>query len=570
MRHLLPAIGLLLLVQTAGAQSAAHLCGNLLGAERFAPAIEALKAERRAGIAPARKGMSPPDIGDRQSFRVYLWSSNSWANREFELRDKTDLYYAWVEVANLGQMQDSELAAIREAMVVRTPTGSISTTQGVMANAHDVFGTPPDVDGDGIVDFLFYDIDNANVGGFVHPSDLTADQPGNGRDVLHLDVLQSVSFMPRLIAHEYVHLIHFNYEFDPETFISEGVAEYGMVVNGYTSDTFGYLALPTEHKRGLFSWRDINEDGVGRDYDRGRLFFSYIADQLDPSLPGEVVRNERKGAAGVDSVVTRAGRPLAAVIADFHTANLVDDPAVDERFGYTRSFSAPLVVTPDFRIETTTAETTPEASPEDRISVEGGAVHYIHFDELANLTLDFDAYAPPVVVAIQPGILDDIRTRLRGRVVATREDGSLEWHDVPPSRQSFRLTGNFIDVTLIVTSVSPIKEARYALDASWGAFGSASTSAESGQELPGGFSVRSVYPNPATGSASVTLETGQATPVRVYLVDALGREVREVHRSLLAAGEHVFRIDTNGLPSGAYLLVAEGTTRHAKPITVLR
>ncbi|NNE70846.1 MAG: T9SS type A sorting domain-containing protein [Rhodothermales bacterium] len=557
-----------------GLRHNAPYCGTLLEAPEFREAYERWVAKgltrgANEGSNVAAKSASPPDVGDRQNFFVYIYATGNFVEREFELRDKTDLYHAWVAVADLAQLSDSELEAIRRAMISETPQGSVDPGLGVMANNHAVFGSPPNVDGDGIVDFLFYDIDNQNVGGFVHPGDLDRDSGGNGRDILHLDVLQSVSFLPRLIAHEYTHLIHFNYEFDVETFISEGLAEFAMVANGYTQDNFSYLGFPTEHKRPLFSWRGVDDQNGGRDYDRGRLFFSYVAERVGPFSTGEMVRNDRKGAPGIDSILVREGVGLGEVIEDFHTANWVFDTDVAAEYGYTRNFSVPLAPIPDEYIDTTQGSSTPEPDPEDSPTLEGGAVNYIYFTDLADLTLNFDAYAAPAVVAITPSILDDFRSRLRGRVIATRDDGTVESVEVLPSAGNHLIQGNFTDVVFIVTSVDPSKTTRYQMAAGWRDFGT-SLDVESGA-VPESFAIGGIYPNPASTHSTLRLEMETPAVASLSLFDPLGRRLQHTTTGLLASGRHELPVQLDGIPSGAYLLVVEVANRRiTRPVTVVR
>ena len=572
MRFAFLVLGLLLAgpVVSASGQALAPYCGTHMEEPAFRQAYKRFLSTRKSGgPSVAHKTSVPPDIGDKQTFLVYIYANNSWVQKEFQLQDKTDLYHAWVETANLAQMTQQELDTIRSAMMSQTPSGSVDPSRGVMLNNHDIFGSAPNVDGDGIVDFLFYDIDNQNVGGYVHPGDLDRDSGGNGRDILHLDIFQSVSFMPRLIAHEYTHLIHFNYDFDVETFISEGLAEFGMVVNGYTQDNFSYLEFPTEHKRSLFSWRGVDDNNGGRDYDRGRLFFSYMSERVGPHNTGAMLRNERKGSPGMDSLLVKEGLRLGEVILDFHTANWVFDTAVAAKFGYGRSFSAPLAPSPDQRVDTIQESNTPEASDEDSPNLEGGAVNYIYFSELADLTLNFDAYAPRAVIAVQPDILDDIRTRLRGRLVARRDDGIVITMDVPPAPGNFQLKGNYSEVTLIVTSNNPGKTARYSMAGGWRAFGTSTGLVES--PVPTSFSLDAVYPNPFAESATVRLEIKEAGAGSVYLVDALGRRVTTVHSGFLSAGVHDLRLEAGLLSPGAYLLVAESASgRSSRTVSVVR
>ncbi len=80
-----------------------------------------------------------------------------------------------------------------------------------------------------------------------------------------------------------------------------------------------------------------------------------------------------------------------------------------------------------------------------------------------------------------------------------------------------------------------------------------------------------VAPNPFASGATVTFETAEAGPVRVALVDVLGREVAVVSEGERPAGAHRVRLDGAGLAPGPYLLrIAEGAAVRSVPVTVAR
>lgn len=80
-----------------------------------------------------------------------------------------------------------------------------------------------------------------------------------------------------------------------------------------------------------------------------------------------------------------------------------------------------------------------------------------------------------------------------------------------------------------------------------------------------------VAPNPFASGATVRFETAAAGPVRVSLVDVLGREVAVVSEGERPAGAHRVRFDGARLAPGPYLLrVAEGTAVRSAPVTVAR
>ena len=74
----------------------------------------------------------------------------------------------------------------------------------------------------------------------------------------------------------------------------------------------------------------------------------------------------------------------------------------------------------------------------------------------------------------------------------------------------------------------------------------------------------SPFPNPAPAGATVTVPTGSAGPVRVEVVDVLGRRV------WASTGTGDVLVPTAGLARGAYVVrVGEGPTRVARRFTVL-
>jgi photosystem II stability/assembly factor-like uncharacterized protein len=79
-----------------------------------------------------------------------------------------------------------------------------------------------------------------------------------------------------------------------------------------------------------------------------------------------------------------------------------------------------------------------------------------------------------------------------------------------------------------------------------------------------------IYPNPASGSCSVSYHTAATGVARLSLIDALGREVMR-REDLLEAGEHHRSLDLSTLPDGRYLLRVEagGVTR-AMPLVLIR
>ena len=80
-------------------------------------------------------------------------------------------------------------------------------------------------------------------------------------------------------------------------------------------------------------------------------------------------------------------------------------------------------------------------------------------------------------------------------------------------------------------------------------------------EVPGTFELLPAHPNPFNAQTALTLRLGTSQRATVTVYDLLGREVRRLHEGALPAGEHPFTFDGAGLPSGLYLVRAQGETR---------
>ena len=78
------------------------------------------------------------------------------------------------------------------------------------------------------------------------------------------------------------------------------------------------------------------------------------------------------------------------------------------------------------------------------------------------------------------------------------------------------------------------------------------------EALPESFALAPAYPNPFNATTTLMLTLPQAQAVTVAAYDLLGREVARLHRGPLAAGTHRLVFDATGLPSGVYVVRAEG------------
>ena len=81
----------------------------------------------------------------------------------------------------------------------------------------------------------------------------------------------------------------------------------------------------------------------------------------------------------------------------------------------------------------------------------------------------------------------------------------------------------------------------------------ATSASETRMTLPSRTVLHQNYPNPFNPSTSIRFELPENATVRLTIVDILGREVSQLVRDHLPAGEHAYTFDAGALPAGLYI-----------------
>jgi len=518
----------------------------------------------------AKSALHPPDVGDERSFNVQ--ENNVWQPKNFRLVDKTSRYFLWVDTAELAlnRMTDSDITALRDVTLNQTPAASIDPTQGVFLNDEDIYGQPPNYDGDSMVDILMYDIGAGTGGtlGYVSSADVApgvADGVGNQADVLYLDSnegTQNIATLAVIAAHEYTHLLHLSSGWD-NTLITEGYAEYAMVMNGYFWRGIDYLNSPAEYVLPLFSWRTSPSNGGpnARDYQRGGLFFTYMADRIGPAGVGRMLQEvDRKGGNGLDSLLRLENRSLEEIITDFHSANFLNDLTIAPEFGYQatprQSLHAPLTRRIDGEVASTTGEpgfhTVVTNDP-----LNGGAVKYITWDNVSDFQFSFDALGwDQFPAAIQEQIRLQMQSRVHARFMGELTDGTTEFYDVTASNtEIYRFRKSYTSLTLFLLQTDPeVPVGKVKYDANWTPLSQAVvTATEDDTVLPVAVALDQNFPNPFSGKTTIRFHLKGTSDIRLDVFDLLGRRVFTPVESRLAAGPHQVDLDATRLVPGTYL-----------------
>lgn len=413
-------------------------------------------------LARASKTLPQYTVGDQFSFRlVDNMKTDAWASKTFVLKKMstgTDPAQVriWVESGEWtnGHVNTSIVDQLFTALVSSTPSGSYKPARGIIANNNEIFGTPPDVDGDGAVDVLLYDIqegdENCCVMGYVTSANLQAE---NKRDILYLDSkegLQEITDLLQTASHEYQHWINYNYDDWEDTFVNEGLSEWSEIMNGYPGRDIKYLDYPDEHFLPLLYW--LHEDPIA-DYERANHFTTYLAQRLGPQVTGSITRSMMPDGAtparGPDAyrrALAVAGKPaLEELLMDFHIANYLNDPSVSPNWAHTLrpGLRAPSSVAFDARVDTET--------PLKTVNIEEGGVNYLTWDYPKDLSVRI--YVPSSDPNV-PGDDPTASARIKIKALLFDLNGNVTTRDVALGMTPTQFTGTYRDVTLVVMNIA--------------------------------------------------------------------------------------------------------------------
>ena len=435
-----------------------HITDELTRRPATQQALRRFRQLKRQNQLPARRQITRSEVGDTRTFSVYNQTTEDYDEIEFTLRVIEGRFLLWVETAELDNdhVRPQDIDALVQALAEETPPGSINPDEGVIVNDEEVFGTPPDVDGNGKSDVLLLDIrddyegpGDGFIAGFVNGADLGSD-PGNERDILYLDTKPGIyvpssdryrakDFLAKTAAHEYQHLIHLNYDLNETAFVNEGLSEWAEVVNGYTPRTISYLSDPERYNQWLLNWDD---DDPFDDYQRAGLFTNYIAERIGTPETGSITRQKENGVAGYQAVLDQRDIAFEDLLLDFHTANFLNDSGIETRFGYETPVRQGILAEPTEEYDGW--ETT--ETPETQKTVAAGAALYLVWENVQNFNLRLNAASGAA-------------GNLRLRILAERSDGSVTVNDYPLQAGIRSFPGTYERLVAVVANVEASQQA---------------------------------------------------------------------------------------------------------------
>lgn len=262
--------------------------------------------------------------------------------------------YIFVEDAlwNNGRVNQSAVDAMKTAFDSSTPA---DPTKGIYQLDTQYFGNPPNVDGDPRIIILILDIKDGYSGsgaytaGYFYSlneySEASAQSSGSNRhsnygEIYYIDgnpgdlrTISGITTASSTTAHEFQHMIHWNYDRYEVTFVNEGISESASALCGYSLDSPSrYYANPNIS---FLSWRTTSD--VLQDYSRAAIFTWYLVEQFGSGVTKEIVQSTATGIAGYNAAFSKmgSGSTFNDMLKSFAVANALKDKTVDPQYGFT-------------------------------------------------------------------------------------------------------------------------------------------------------------------------------------------------------------------------------------------
>ncbi len=270
--------------------------------------------------------------------------------------------YVFVEDAVWGtnRVDQSAVDAIVEAFDNTTPADA-PYNDGIFNVDTRVFGDPPDVDNDPKIIILILDIKDGYdgsggyVAGYFYSLNQQADSGEDGTrsneaeifymDCNPADLITDRTDVLNTTAHEFQHMIHWNWDNNEITFVNEGCSEIAAYICGYGLRSNNlYAQNPNVN---LLSW-DTTPSTLD-DYSRAAHWTLYIYEQFGIDILRDFVVNSYPSWVNFDATFSKYSngtRDFRSVYKDFLIANYLNNTSIDPKYGYT--YSPITSITPTF------------------------------------------------------------------------------------------------------------------------------------------------------------------------------------------------------------------------------
>ena len=348
-------------------------------------------------------------VGDRKSW----WATNLVNNTEYQVPSTcravgiNAYYFVEDSIWNSSRVNQTAVDSIQTAFDLRCPA---SPTKGIFQMDVDAFGNPPNVDNDSRIIILILDIKDgfSGSGGYVagyfssvneYPDGAILGRRSNYAEIYHVDANPADlttqygrNSAAATTAHEFQHMIHFNYDPYELTFVNESCSKVAELVCGYSLSSPALYTNNTDVY--LLGWNSTLDD-----YSRAQRWALYLWNQFPNGYLKQLVANTGTGITGIDNALTlynpTTNRRFSDIFRDWLVANQLNDASIDPKYAYTFSSS----LTKPTAILYPTPYGVSQTASVNRL-----AADYITFNNGSNLSIKFSSGSSSVSVkAIESG-----------------------------------------------------------------------------------------------------------------------------------------------------------------------
>jgi hypothetical protein len=128
-----------------------------------------------------------------------------------------------------------------------------------------------------------------------------------------------------VVAHEYQHLIHDDYNPEDPSFMNEACSMFAEILCGYGADWSAINSYMYTPDNSLTDWGDQGDINILADYGQVQLWATYLNDQYGPEFLGYFVQAGIPGVEGIEAALDYFGfrESFNDVFHDFRLANLL-------------------------------------------------------------------------------------------------------------------------------------------------------------------------------------------------------------------------------------------------------
>jgi immune inhibitor A len=283
-------------------------------------------------------------IGDQEQF----WISNSDTAEHSRitatLMYETPHSYFWVEEGT--SVDEADMKALMDTFENK-----------IYPTDREFFGSEwtPGVDGDPHIYVIYATSIGHNIAGYFNSSDSfnpLVKEYSNGHETYVLGTSQALSdeYTYGVLAHEFVHMIQFPTDRNDVSWMSEGFAEVGVFLNGYSVGGADYIYMQDPDLQ-LNTWVDNSNPDFSAHYGVSFLYLTYFLDRFGKDATKALTSNPENDITSVDDTLADlnitdplTGKLITAddVYMDWAVANLLQDESVgDGRYTYHNYPDAP-------------------------------------------------------------------------------------------------------------------------------------------------------------------------------------------------------------------------------------